>query len=81
LFGLAVVSFADCTGPDCTYRRIVGVVGHAAGGGVAGGTASLLGHTFVRFVRQYRDRRPGALSREINVVGFTPRMSAAPLGP
>ena len=57
LFGLAVVSFADCAGPDCTYQRIVGVVGHAAGGGVAGGTASLLGHTFVRFVRQYRDRR------------------------
>ena len=23
LFGLAVVSFADCAGPDCTYQRMV----------------------------------------------------------
>jgi hypothetical protein len=55
LFGLAVVSFADCAGPDCTYQRIVGVVAHTAGGGVAGATSGLLVGAFVRFFRQHRD--------------------------
>jgi hypothetical protein len=36
LFGLAVVSFADCAGPDCLYQRMVGVSAHAVGVGVAG---------------------------------------------
>ena len=56
LFGLAVVSFADCTGPDCTRQRVFGVVVHAAGAGVLGAAASLCVHTFVRLVRQYRAR-------------------------
>ena len=37
-FGVAVVSFADCAGPNCAYERIVGVLGHAASG-AAGGVA------------------------------------------
>jgi hypothetical protein len=56
LFGLAVVSFADCAGPDCMHQRMLGVVAHAAGAGVAGATASLLVHAFVRLVRQNRSR-------------------------
>ena len=56
VFGLAVVSFADCPRPDCSYQRIFGVVAHAAGAGVAGVAASLLVHAFVRLVRQNRDR-------------------------
>jgi hypothetical protein len=31
--------------------------------------------------RDAADRNPSAFSREINVVGFTPRISAAPSGP
>ena len=57
LFGLAVISFADCAGPDCMYQRVVGVLGHAAGAGVAGATASLLAHGLVRSLRQHRERR------------------------
>ncbi len=38
-FGLAVVSFADCAGRNCACERIVGVLGHAAGG--AGGGVAL----------------------------------------
>lgn len=57
LFGLAVVSFADCAGPDCMYQRVVGVLGHAAGAGVAGATAGLLAYGFVRSLRQNRERR------------------------
>jgi len=56
LFGLAVVSFADCAGPDCTHQRLVGVLAHAAGVGVAGATAGLLVHTLVRLLQQFRDR-------------------------
>jgi hypothetical protein len=52
LFGLAVVSFADCAGPDCTYQRVVGVFAHAVGVGVASATASLL----VRLLQQFRER-------------------------
>jgi hypothetical protein len=60
LFGLAVVSFADCSGPDCTYQRVVGVVAHAAGAGVAGGAAGLLVHAVVRLLR----RRGGNETRQ-----------------
>ena len=56
LFGLAVVSFADCAGPDCTYQRVVGVVGHAAGAGVATATAGLLVQALVRLLHRLRDR-------------------------
>jgi hypothetical protein len=56
LFGLAVVSFADCAGPDCTYQRVVGVVAHAAGAGVVGATAGLLVLTLVRLLQRFRDR-------------------------
>jgi hypothetical protein len=56
LFGLAVVSFADCAGPDCTYQRVVGVFAHAVGVGVAGATAGLLVHILVRLLQQFRDR-------------------------
>ena len=56
LFGLAVVSFADCAGPDCTYQRVVGVFGHAAGVGAAGALAGLLGQTLVRVLQRFRER-------------------------
>ncbi len=46
LFGLAVVLFGDCEGPDCVRQRIVGVLAHVALGvpvgaalGLAGGAA------------------------------------------
>ena len=55
LFGLAVASFADGAGPDCMYQRTVGVLGHAAGAGVAGATASLIAGC-VRSVRRHRER-------------------------
>jgi hypothetical protein len=41
-FGLAVVSFADCAGPNCAYERIIGVLGHTAGGAGAGGALGFL---------------------------------------
>lgn len=56
LFGLAVVSFADCAGPHCTYQRVVGVITHAAGVGVLGATAGLLVHSLVRLVQRFRKR-------------------------
>jgi hypothetical protein len=56
LFGLAVVSFADCAGPDCTYQRVVGVLAHAAGVGVAGAIAGLLVEGLVRSVQRFWDR-------------------------
>ena len=36
LFSLAVVSFADCAGPDCAGERAVGVIGHVLGGALLG---------------------------------------------
>ena len=56
LFGLAVVSFADCAGSGCTYQRLVGFFAHAVGVGVAGATAGLLAHILVRLLQQFRDR-------------------------
>lgn len=56
LFGLAVVSFADCAGTDCTYQRVVGVTAHAAGVGVVAATASLLVQTLVRLLPRFGDR-------------------------
>ena len=56
LFGLAVVSFADCAGPDCTYQRVVGVLAHAAGVGVAGALAGLLAHAVVRSHQRFWNR-------------------------
>jgi hypothetical protein len=41
LFGLAVVLFADCAHPGCSYERVIGVAGHAAGGGAIGALAGL----------------------------------------
>jgi hypothetical protein len=41
-FGLAVVSFADCARPSCADERIIGVLGHAAGGMGAGSVLALL---------------------------------------
>lgn len=35
-FGLAVVSLADCGGPNCSEERVVGVAGHALAGAVVG---------------------------------------------
>lgn len=42
LFGLAVVSFADCAGPNCAYEQLIGVLGHAVGGAGAGSVIALL---------------------------------------
>ncbi len=41
LFALAVVSFADCSGPDCASERVLGVLGHAAGGAAVGALVGL----------------------------------------
>ncbi len=35
-FGLAVISLADCGGPNCSQERVVGVAGHALAGAVVG---------------------------------------------
>lgn len=42
LFGFAVVMFADCARPDCTYERVLGVAGHGAAGAGVGGIAGLV---------------------------------------
>ena len=42
LFAIAVVSFADCSGPDCARERVLGVLGHAAGGAAAGALLGLV---------------------------------------
>ena len=48
LFALAVVSFADCAGPNCGSERVIGVLGHAAAGAamglLLGGIANLALH-------------------------------------
>ena len=36
LFALAVISFADCAGPNCASERVTGILGHAAAGAAAG---------------------------------------------
>lgn len=56
LFGVAVVSFADCAGSDCTYQRVVGVLAHAAGVGVAGAIAGLFVQALVQLLHRFRDR-------------------------
>jgi hypothetical protein len=55
LFGLAVVSFADCSGPGCTYQRVVGVVAHAAGVGVIGAAGGLFVQTLVGLLQRFGD--------------------------
>ena len=42
LFAIAVVSFADCAGPSCSSERVVGIIGHALGGGLVGALAGVL---------------------------------------
>lgn len=42
LFALAVISLADCAGPSCTYERVIGVAGHAAGGALLGAALGLV---------------------------------------
>jgi hypothetical protein len=56
LFGLAVVSFADCSGPGCTYQRVIGVIAHAAGVGALGAIAGLLVQAVVRLLHRFRHR-------------------------
>ena len=56
LFGLAVVSFADCIGPGCMYQRVFGVVAHAAGVGVIGAAGGLLVQTLVGLLQRFGDR-------------------------
>jgi hypothetical protein len=55
LFALAVVSFADCSGPHCNRERISGVLLHLLAGAVTGGAAglllALLRATVLRFAR------------------------------
>lgn len=41
LFALAVISLADCAGPNCAYERVIGVGGHAAGGAILGALLGL----------------------------------------
>ena len=53
LFGLAVVSFADCAGSNCSAERVVGVAGHAAGGAASG---LLLGLLLAGIARLFRRR-------------------------
>ena len=36
VFGLWVISIADCGGPNCTTERVVGVAGNALGGAAIG---------------------------------------------
>jgi hypothetical protein len=55
LFGLAVVSFADCVGRDCTYQGVVGVIAHAASAGAIGAGAGLLVDALVRLRRRSRN--------------------------
>jgi hypothetical protein len=57
LFGLAVVSFADCAGPNCGYDRIIGVLGHAAGGAGGGVALGLLLLAARRVLDWFRNRR------------------------
>jgi hypothetical protein len=54
-FGLAVVSFADCARPNCAYERIVGVLGHTAGGAGGGGALGLLLLAISRVLVWFRD--------------------------
>jgi hypothetical protein len=42
LFALAVVSFADCSGPHCNRERVTGVLLHLLAGVGAGGAVGLL---------------------------------------
>lgn len=42
LFGLAVVSFADCAGLNCTEERVIGVLAHAAAGAGVGVALGLI---------------------------------------
>jgi hypothetical protein len=56
-FGLAVVSFADCARPSCACERIIGVLGHAAGGAGAGSVLALLLLAAIRVVVWIGNRR------------------------
>lgn len=47
-FGLAVVSFADCSGSGCTSQRVIGV----AGLGIAGAAAGALVGSVISLVRR-----------------------------
>jgi len=42
LFALAVVSFADCSGPHCNRERVTGVLLHLLAGIGVGGAVGLL---------------------------------------
>jgi hypothetical protein len=58
LFAAAVVSFADCAGPNCNAERVIGLLGHAAAGAVAGGLLGLLAFLLARLRRWGSGRRP-----------------------
>ena len=51
LFGLAVVSLADCAGPGCTGERVLGVAGHALAGALLGVAAGGVAWALVRAAR------------------------------
>jgi hypothetical protein len=50
LFALAVVSFADCSGPDCARERVLGVLAHAVGGASGGALLGLMAWAVRRLV-------------------------------
>jgi hypothetical protein len=58
LFAAAVVSFADCAGPNCDAERVIGLLGHAAGGALAGALLGLLALLLVRLARWATGQRP-----------------------
>lgn len=43
LFAIAVVLFADCSGPDCLRERITGVLLHALAGAISGSILGFVG--------------------------------------
>lgn len=52
LFGLAVVLFADCAGPDCTRERIFGILAHAGIGTPIGAALGLAGASAAGLLRR-----------------------------
>jgi hypothetical protein len=52
LFALAVISFADCAGPNCTEERVVGVIGHVLGGALIGEAVWVVAYGLWRLVRR-----------------------------
>jgi len=71
LFGLAVVLFADCSGPDCTKERVLGVLMHAGIGLGAGAVLGLvlglawkgLSRRYFKSTRRRANVDPGASKR------------------